>query len=78
MMQTPNAEHETGLTRIIHEGFNTLSLGQSITCAFDSDAARHSRNESPETKPDLFSITQNIESRSVNVINHAALHELTS
>jgi len=32
----------------------------------------------PETKPDLFSVTQNIESRPVNVINHAALYELTS
>jgi len=32
----------------------------------------------PETKPDLFSVTQNIELRPVNVINHAALYELTS
>jgi hypothetical protein len=43
-----------------------------------SDAARHSWYQNPETKPDLISVTQYIESRSVNVINHAALYELTS
>jgi hypothetical protein len=43
-----------------------------------SEAARHSWYQNPETKPDLISVTQYIESRSVNVISHAALYELTS
>jgi hypothetical protein len=70
MMQTPAIGHETCS--------NALSVEQGNAGTFKSDAARHSRNKYPETKPDCILVTQNIESRSVNVINHAALYELTS
>jgi len=68
MMHAPNIGNRTGAHIFL------LRTARHVL----SDAARHSWYQNPETKPDLISVTQYIESRSVNVINHAALYELTS
>jgi len=70
MMPAP----DTGLKPVS----NAYSVEHGNADSLESDAGRHSRSINPENKPDLFSVTQNIESRPVNVINHAALYELTS
>jgi len=70
MMHAPDISNRTGA--------HTFLVAHGTACTFYSDAARHSWHQNPETKPDLISVTQYIESRSVNVINHAALYELTS
>ena len=84
--QLSNNNHQnplySGRNHDANAGLKSISNANSVehgnAYAFESDAGRHSRNIHPENKPDLFSVTQNIESRPVNVINHAALYELTS